>query len=336
VAIIEVKDRRGADLWAESLQQLERDEILPRYLLEQRWYGSKSEVAPLVRIERSIPVGLSARMLVLAVTAEQEVRHYFLPVCAAWDVAMPTNAIVELHSGSNRGWLIDAFSDDDFVRSLLRGIFTASSEAAADGLLYKRSPSFDPLPHFADKVEIKRPRAEQSNTSILAGDAILKAFRRLENGIHPEVEVGTFLTDTARFPNVPHLLGIIEHRLETDERVVLCVLQRLVENSTDGWNYVAGELGRLSDRAAPNEPTARLLSVAQKLGARTADLHRAFASGTDSAFAPEKISEQWLMGWSLALVESVGAVYARLQDQRPPAPPRKFEAPNRCCPAAGN
>jgi hypothetical protein len=144
----------------------------------------------------------------------------------------------------------------------LRGIFTASSEAAADGLLYKRSPSFDPLPHFADKVEIKRPRAEQSNTSIL--DAILKAFRRLENGIHPEVEVGTFLTDTARFPNVPHLLGIIEHRLETDERVVLCVLQRLVENSTDGWNYVAGELGRLSDRAAPNEPTARLLSVAQK------------------------------------------------------------------------
>lgn len=102
MAIIEVKDRRGADLWAESLQQLERDEILPRYLLEQRWYGAKSEVAPLVRIERSIPVGLSARMLVLAVTAEQEVRHYFLPVCAAWDVAMPTNAIVELHSGSNR------------------------------------------------------------------------------------------------------------------------------------------------------------------------------------------------------------------------------------------
>jgi maltose alpha-D-glucosyltransferase/alpha-amylase len=255
-------------------------------------------------------------MLVLAVTAEQEVRHYFLPVRAAWDVAMPTNAIVELHSGSNRGWLIDAFSDDDFVRSLLSGIFTASGEAAADGLLYKRSPSFDPLPHFADKVEIKRPRAEQSNTSILAGHAILKAFRRLENGIHPEVEVGTFLTDTARFPNVPHLLGTIEHSLGTDGRVVLCVLQRLVENSTDGWNYVASELGRLSDRAAPDEPTARLLSVARKLGARTADLHRAFASGTDSAFAPEKISEQWMTGWSRALVESVGAVCARLQDQR--------------------
>jgi hypothetical protein len=39
-------------------------------------------------------------MLVLVVTAEQEVRHYFLPVRAAWDVAMPTNAIVELHLGS--------------------------------------------------------------------------------------------------------------------------------------------------------------------------------------------------------------------------------------------
>jgi len=131
------------------------------------------------------------------------------------------------------------------------------------------------------------------------------------------VEVGTFLTDTARFPNVPHLLGTMEHCPGTGERVVLCVLQRLVENSTDGWNYVASELGRLSDRPAPDEPTARLLSVARKLGARTADLHRAFAAGTDSAFAPEKISGQWLAGWSRSLVESVGAVCARLQDQRP-------------------
>jgi hypothetical protein len=58
---------------------------------------------------------------------------------------MPTNAIVELHLGSNKGWLIGAFSDDDFVRSLLSGTFTPSSEVASDGLLYKRSPSFDPL-----------------------------------------------------------------------------------------------------------------------------------------------------------------------------------------------
>jgi predicted trehalose synthase len=116
---------------------------------------------------------------------------------------------------------------------------------------------------------------------------------------------------------MPHLLGRIEHGLGTDARVVFCVLKRFVENSTDGWNYDASELGRLSDRAAPDEPTARLLSVARKLGARTADLHRAFASGTDSAFAPEKFSEQSLTGWSRALVESAGAVCARLQDQRP-------------------
>ena len=45
--------------------------------------------------------------------------------------------------------------------------------------------------------------AEQSNTSILYGDAlILKLFRRLQPGENPDVEIGKFLTEVAHFDRI--------------------------------------------------------------------------------------------------------------------------------------
>ena len=40
---------------------------------------------------------------------------------------------------------------------------------------------------------------------------ILKLYRRLQPGVHPEVEVGRFLTETAGYRNTPALLGSVEH-----------------------------------------------------------------------------------------------------------------------------
>jgi hypothetical protein len=48
---------------------------------------------------------------------------------------------------------------------------------------------------------IGRSGAEQSNKSVVAGDVILKAFRKLQPGSHPELEVGRYLTEAAGFRN---------------------------------------------------------------------------------------------------------------------------------------
>ena len=59
---------------------------------------------------------------------------------------------------------------------------------------------------------MRRLSGEQSNTSILLGEhMILKLYRQLQPGTHPEVEVGRFLTEVAGFRNTPPLLGSVEH-----------------------------------------------------------------------------------------------------------------------------
>jgi trehalose synthase-fused probable maltokinase len=300
----------GAAMWSECLPQLER--ILPNYLPRQRWYGAKGGAPPIVRVERSIAAGPDAMMLVVAAETEEHVDRYFLPVCAVWGVEEPSRAIAELRTKQQTGWLIDAFDSDVFVRQLMRNICAASNEVGADNLRYVRSSSFELAASSVDRLVIKRPQAEQSNTSIVIADAIFKAFRRLVNGVHPEVEVGTFLTEQAKFQNAPDLLGMVEFNKE-DDRIVLCVLQRLVRDSTDGWHFVATELGKLTHFTATSEaPAERLLCIARRLGVHTAELHRAFASGTDSAFAPENTSEDWLRGWAFALKEKARSLFNRL------------------------
>ena len=55
--------------------------------------------------------------------------------------------------------------------------------------------------------EIRRLSAEQSNTSLIYGEAVvIKVIRRVSPGIHPEAEMTRHLTE-AGFGSIPPLLG---------------------------------------------------------------------------------------------------------------------------------
>ena len=50
--------------------------------------------------------------------------------------------------------------------------------------------------------------AEQSNSSVVYENRlVLKIFRRLEEGVNPDLEIGSFLTGKTSFRNVPPLAG---------------------------------------------------------------------------------------------------------------------------------
>jgi trehalose synthase-fused probable maltokinase len=208
--------------------------------------------------------------------------------------------------------LVEAFSVDAFVRAWIEALLRGGGEASGAGRL--RAGRTERLARAGlepgGRWAIRRGGAEQSNTSIRVGDgAILKAIRKLEEGVHPELEVGRFLTGEAGFAATPALLGWTE----LDGAIgagaaTLSVLQAFVPNEGDGWSWV---LDRLSRVAAPGEGSTRELDEAtawlRRLGQRTAEMHRAFGADTaDPALRPEPVQAADLRGWTEAAEAMAG------------------------------
>jgi maltose alpha-D-glucosyltransferase/alpha-amylase len=130
--------------------------------------------------------------------------------------------------------------------------------------------------------------AEQSNTSIIYdGAVILKLFRRLESGENPDVEIGRFLTETAKFAHIAPLLGDVTLTAASGERTTLAMLQGFIASEGDGWSWFQQQLHAM---AADGADAQASIDAAALLGQRTAELHMALATPTnDAAFAAEPL-----------------------------------------------
>jgi len=133
----------------------------------------------------------------------------------------------------------------------------------------------------------------------------LKLYRKLENGVNPDVEITRFLTEQTDFPNVPAFVGALEYRRAKGEATVVCLLQRAIANEGNVWTLTVDALGRYYERVLERKadlqnetaPLGALINElvggvypekVKLLGQRTGELHLALASRNDSpAFAPE-------------------------------------------------
>jgi len=156
--------------------------------------------------------------------------------------------------------------------------------------------------------------AEQSNTSIIFGKQLfLKIYRRLQPEENPDVEVGRFLTEVAHFNRIPAFLGEISIGSSNAAKTTVALLQGLVPNQGDGWQWFLDELANwlLTTSQAPAraysvasnwsrerekipeslEPVRSTLDAASLLGRRTAELHLALSSSsTVASFIPEPLT----------------------------------------------
>jgi maltose alpha-D-glucosyltransferase/alpha-amylase len=151
------------------------------------------------------------------------------------------------------------------------------------------------------------------------GDApptTLKLLHLLDPGTNPTVEIGRFLARAERgddVPLTPRLVGVLEYRPRGGgEAYTLALLRRDVPYNADLETSLRDRLRRFyEERLAANDmpvvPTADrltlasreiplavvdvmgdMLALARRLGARTAEMHRALAGfGDDPAFKPE-------------------------------------------------
>jgi maltose alpha-D-glucosyltransferase/alpha-amylase len=147
---------------------------------------------------------------------------------------------------------------------------------------------------------------EQSNSSMLFENKFfLKLYRKLEDGVNPDVEVTQFLTERANFSGVPAFNGVIEYRRGKSEPTVVCLMQSSISSEGDAWSLTLDAVGRYYERVLARKadlqqqtgPPGGLLGEliggvypekAILLGQRTGELHLALASSADDpSFAPE-------------------------------------------------
>src|SRR5690606_37130600 len=75
-------------------------------------------------------------------------------------------------------------------------------------------------------------RAEQSNTSLIYGNRlILKLFRRIEEGLNPDLEITRLQAERAGFAHTPAVAGWLEYRTHQGEPRTVGCLHGLVSDA---------------------------------------------------------------------------------------------------------
>jgi maltose alpha-D-glucosyltransferase/alpha-amylase len=323
--------------------QLE-DEALPRFLEVQRWYAAKGEKVKRARLadfalwERA---GQSWMMAQVELEGGAEPAKYFVPLALAWEEteearvrSLAPATIAKVRQQANVGVLGDAMADEPFCRAVAEAIGAGAELAMMHGKL-----RFVPTRVYAGlagdgvaALPVGRPKAQGSNTVVTLGERLfLKAYRRVRPGVNPELEVGRFLTEVARFAHCAPVAGAIEYAAADGTPMTLCLLQAYVANEGDAWLHTVDYLERyLESRRGASEPPPEdvhgaYLALVHTLGLRTAELHAAFATRSgDPAFDPEPITRGDLAEWRQRVRDDVLAALGALERARAglPAPER--------------
>ncbi len=344
-----------------------RDRLVPAlaaWIPRQRWFRGKARTVISLRIADMIPMGEAAIALLEVSYSEGHSDLYVLPLAivssergVAITRASPGALIAHTRSrAGEEGQLVDALATEELPASLLSAVLERTTLRGESGVIRARATKA--LPDLIDRSLIAQsargrrhvelpPRlsgAEQTNTSIVYGDKmILKLLRAVEPGEHPEEEVGRFLTETAHFGHVPRLLGTLSYEASHGEPRALAILQELVPNHGDAWDYTLDALRlyydkvwQVADQGPP--PTEKIslverakrelppvvrdtigpfLTVARQLGERTAELHLALASGHgDPDFTPEPFTLLHQRSLYQSARAEVGHTLALLTKQR--------------------
>lgn len=283
------------------------------FLVHRRWFGGKAKQIQAVKVQDIVLIRLDTFDVLLTFFRVEYVEGagetYNVPLVEAEpDAAQSGAPAITLRIEEEHDFivLLDALSHQSFLAFLLDAIATGRSFPGEHGIV--RAVPTVALPRlWQPSQETLQPslvKAEQSNSSIVYGKKlVLKLFRRLEEGISPDLEIGRFLTEKAFFPNTPAVAGYLEY-VDRDNRLhSLGILQAFVENQGDAWQFTLDSLSDYYRRAEqagtgpPEVPGGNILSLAEAapsshvpyaigpylesarlLGQRTAELHLALNS----------------------------------------------------------
>ncbi|MBV8081134.1 MAG: phosphotransferase [Actinobacteria bacterium] len=265
------------------------EEALLDFVTAQRWFGGKARD----------PNGLH-------VLDEAELRDGLADVLAEVVFSAGTHEIYQLLVGVRDGEWYDAFEDPATSRELIQLVRSGATIPSNEGTL-----EFHTLgalaPHGTENMVVRALGLEQSNSSVVLDDElIVKAYRRIEAGPNPELEMLAFLTSHG-FGNVADLHGWWSYSGPLMD-ATLGIVQRYLPDAVDGWAL------------AQRDPDA-LATRLRRLGEVIGTMHLVLASEpSDPAFCPEEPSAEALGLLTATIDEEIDQVFAQLPDVEAVAP----------------
>jgi len=256
----------GIRSWKELFEGPQRtrlEQLLPDYLVNQRWFGGKARKVRSAQIVDSVVFpydGSHAYLCFVTVEYTQgDSETYLLPLNLATgerarEIANSSSqAVLARWSGGQPGegesLVYDPLFEGRFTSALLSFMRARRSIKGEGGELEGwTSREARRLANSAKEFQPSAVKAEQSNTSMVFGDQfIFKLFRKVDTGINPDLEIGRFLTDRG-FKHVPRVAGALEYLKLSRQSMSLGILQTFVRNRGDAWEYTEEVLKRYFER----------------------------------------------------------------------------------------
>lgn len=353
--------------WRHALDGPERrrlEEILPAILRSRRWFAGKARQVRLAAVDTVVPFGRGNRLantdlaLIRVEYFEGEPEIYATPLSLArgkeaerFLERLPQAVWARVVAAGGEGILVEALASPEFHVALLKELRRGQRLRRGNATIeLTPSPLFEELagPQPGPPVALA---GEQASSLVRFGDRlVLKLFRRVEPGVHPEAEVGRFLTERAEFRHAPRFAGEIWLRQSRSETTCLGILQEFVPNEGDAWSYTLDGLRRYLERllTRPGElrvveaesprhpldlPDPEVLRAAAEwigtylpmvslLGERTAELHIALSSDlSNRGFAPEPFSSLYRRSFYQSVRTTVSRSLALLRSRLGRLPP---------------
>ncbi|HXM42178.1 MAG TPA: maltose alpha-D-glucosyltransferase, partial [Bryobacteraceae bacterium] len=348
----------AADNWEGLLEGAGRyrleSVLLPEYLQRQDWVGGKARQIRSARILdwAALPDSNSVLALVEAQYEKGGAQEtYFVPLGLAFGkdadrvrATAPGTILSPAISRDGPGFLYDAANDERTAAAFLSSIERAQQAPARKGSIRgEAGAEFEAIRGPGEPAPAaRRGAAAQTNTLLFYDDRmVLKLFRRQQSGPNPACEMLRYLTEKARFENIPPFAGAIEYLPADGEPAVLAMLQGFVANQGDGWTLTLEELARYYENCATvafpegggtaagdamdlaeqapsqlaREHVGISLDAAARLGHRTAELHLALGSATgDAAFTPETLAASDVQSLLAGLRKDAAGILDLLKD----------------------
>jgi maltose alpha-D-glucosyltransferase/alpha-amylase len=254
------------DLFEGSFKEHLLNNILPEWLKKIRWFGGKGKEIQHIELEDKQDITLADGGKVM--WAMFKIQYYygfpeiyqlplvFIPKNSNEDVIKnyPQSVLLSITVNDVQGYLCDALFDTRLHQHILQQLCLNKGYESGNKLGYAGTTALQQTAKDGSGIKSRILNAEQSNTSIIYDDKFyLKIYRKVDYDINPDQEMIKMLTEQLAFKNAPTFLGTVEW-ISGKGNINLGMIQQLVSNHGDAWQYMLDKLGIFNDKVLAGPP----------------------------------------------------------------------------------